>query len=159
MNSVNARAGAAAPELPGFADVKAAAARLAGVARRTPVMTSRTADERTGAQIFFKCENLQRMGAFKFRALQRHRQPADGVRQRGVSLFSGNQPRAWPWRASCSACLSRSSARRAPATDREASAVMAPSPPLRPPTPRSRRLSAVRGRARGLSLIPPSTTT
>ena len=41
--------------------------RLAGVAHRTPVLTSREADERTGAQVFFKCENLQRMGAFKFR--------------------------------------------------------------------------------------------
>ena len=50
-----------------FADVEAAASRLAGVAHRTPVLTSRTADARTGAQLFFKCENLQRMGAFKFR--------------------------------------------------------------------------------------------
>ena len=50
-----------------FADIEAAAARLAGVAHRTPVLTSRTADARTGAQLFFKCENLQRMGAFKFR--------------------------------------------------------------------------------------------
>ncbi len=50
-----------------FADVQAAAKRLAGVAHRTPVLTSRTADALTGAQLFFKCENLQRMGAFKFR--------------------------------------------------------------------------------------------
>ena len=50
-----------------FADVQAAAKRLAGVAHRTPVLTSRTADAQTGAQLFFKCENLQRMGAFKFR--------------------------------------------------------------------------------------------
>lgn len=50
-----------------YADVEAAAQRLAGVAHLTPVLTSRTADERTGAQLFFKCENLQRMGAFKFR--------------------------------------------------------------------------------------------
>jgi threonine dehydratase len=50
-----------------FADVQAAAQRLAGVAHRTPVLTSRTANERTGAELFFKCENLQRMGAFKFR--------------------------------------------------------------------------------------------
>ena len=39
-------------------DIAAAAARLQGVARRTPVFTSRTADERTGAQVFFKCENF-----------------------------------------------------------------------------------------------------
>jgi threonine dehydratase len=50
-----------------FADIEAAAARLAGVAHRTPVLRSRTADDRTGAQVFFKAENLQRMGAFKFR--------------------------------------------------------------------------------------------
>ena len=50
-----------------YADVAAAAQRLAGVAHRTPVMTSRTANEITGAELFFKCENLQRMGAFKFR--------------------------------------------------------------------------------------------
>ena len=50
-----------------FADIEAAAARLRGVAHRTPVMTSRTADEITGARLYFKCENLQRMGAFKFR--------------------------------------------------------------------------------------------
>ena len=50
-----------------FADVEAAAVRLRGVAHRTPVLTSRTADELTGARLYFKCENLQRMGAFKFR--------------------------------------------------------------------------------------------
>jgi threo-3-hydroxy-L-aspartate ammonia-lyase len=50
-----------------FADIEAAATRLAGVAHRTPVLRSRTADERTGAQVFFKAENHQRMGAFKFR--------------------------------------------------------------------------------------------
>lgn len=48
-------------------DVLAAADRLRGVAHRTPVMTSRSVDERTGAQVFFKCENLQRTGSFKFR--------------------------------------------------------------------------------------------
>ena len=48
-------------------DVRAAAARLRGVAHRTPVLTSRTLDERVGAQVFLKAENLQRSGAFKFR--------------------------------------------------------------------------------------------
>ncbi len=48
-------------------DVRAAAQRLDGVAHRTPVVTSRTLDELTGATVFLKCENLQRMGAFKFR--------------------------------------------------------------------------------------------
>jgi threonine dehydratase len=50
-----------------FADVEAAAARIEGIAHRTPVMTSATADARADARLFFKCENLQRGGAFKFR--------------------------------------------------------------------------------------------
>ncbi|SDP82695.1 threonine dehydratase [Ralstonia sp. 25mfcol4.1] len=54
-------------QLPTFADVEAAAKRLEGYANRTPVNTSRTLDERLGAEVFFKCENFQRMGAFKFR--------------------------------------------------------------------------------------------
>jgi len=52
---------------PTFQDVQAARDRLAGVANRTPVLRSPTLDRRTGAQIFFKCENFQRVGAFKFR--------------------------------------------------------------------------------------------
>lgn len=55
------------PELPTFAEVRAAAARLDGVAHRTPVLTSRTLDEQLGARVFLKAENLQRIGAFKFR--------------------------------------------------------------------------------------------
>ena len=50
-----------------FADIEAAAVRLKGIAHQTPVLRSRTADERTGAQVFFKAENHQRIGAFKFR--------------------------------------------------------------------------------------------
>lgn len=57
----------AVPRLPVYEDVVTAAGRIAGVAHRTPVLTSRTADERSGARLFFKAENLQRMGAFKFR--------------------------------------------------------------------------------------------
>jgi len=53
--------------LPTYQDVVTAAQRIAGHAHRTPVLTSRTANEDLGAQVFFKCENLQRMGAFKFR--------------------------------------------------------------------------------------------
>ncbi|MDE2160907.1 MAG: serine dehydratase, partial [Burkholderiales bacterium] len=48
-----------------YADVEAAAARLRGVVHRTPVLRSREADARCGAQVHFKCENFQRMGAFK----------------------------------------------------------------------------------------------
>lgn len=50
-----------------FDDITQAAGRIAGVANRTPVLTSRTADAVSGAELFFKCENFQRMGAFKFR--------------------------------------------------------------------------------------------
>lgn len=79
-----------------YADVDAAATRLAGIAHRTPVMRSRTANERTGAQLFFKCENLQRMGAFKFRgaynALARF---TPEQRARGVIAYSsGNHAQA-----------------------------------------------------------------
>ena len=50
-----------------LADVQEAATRLAGIAHRTPVLTSRTLDELTGSQVFLKAECLQRAGAFKFR--------------------------------------------------------------------------------------------
>lgn len=53
--------------LPTYDDVVQAAARIAGVANRTPVLTSRTINAAFGAELFFKCENMQRMGAFKFR--------------------------------------------------------------------------------------------
>ncbi|GAA5158080.1 MULTISPECIES: pyridoxal-phosphate dependent enzyme [Amycolatopsis] len=48
-------------------DIRAAATRLAGIAHRTPVLTSRTLDDRVGARVLLKCENFQRVGAFKFR--------------------------------------------------------------------------------------------
>ena len=82
--------------LPTYADVEAAAARIAGVAHRTPVMTSRTANKRTGAELFFKCENLQRSGAFKFRgALNAIRSLPTEQRERGVVAFSsGNHAQA-----------------------------------------------------------------
>ncbi|BEJ16154.1 hypothetical protein CspHIS471_0507590 [Cutaneotrichosporon sp. HIS471] len=53
--------------LPTYADVQSAASRLAGIAHRTPVLTSTTINESLGASLYFKCENYQRMGAFKFR--------------------------------------------------------------------------------------------
>jgi threonine dehydratase len=79
-----------------YADVAAAAEQLAGHAHRTPVMTSRTVDERTGAQVFFKCENLQRIGAFKFRgAFNALSQLSPADRKRGVLSFSsGNHAQA-----------------------------------------------------------------
>ena len=79
-----------------YADVRAAAARLDGIAHRTPIATSRTANERTGAQLFFKCENLQRMGAFKFRgAYNALSQFTPEQRSAGVVAFSsGNHAQA-----------------------------------------------------------------
>ncbi len=53
--------------MPDFDDVRAAAARIAGIAHRTPLVRSRTIDERAGASVTLKCEQFQRMGAFKFR--------------------------------------------------------------------------------------------
>ena len=78
------------------ADIEAAAHRLAGIAHRTPVATSSTANERTGAQLFFKCENLQRMGAFKFRgAYNALSQFTSEQRKTGVVAFSsGNHAQA-----------------------------------------------------------------
>ena len=52
---------------PEFSDVQAAAQRIAGYVHHTPVMTSHSLDELCGASLYFKCENLQRAGAFKFR--------------------------------------------------------------------------------------------
>ena len=73
----------------GFDDVSAAAQRLKDVAHRTPVLTSRTADEIAGAALFFKCENFQRMGAFKFRgAYNALAQFSPEQKKRGVCAFS-----------------------------------------------------------------------
>ncbi len=85
-----------APPLPTIDDVRAAAARLRGHAHRTPVLRSATADARTGASIFFKCENLQRMGAFKFRgAFHAVSKLAPAQRAAGVVAFSsGNHAQA-----------------------------------------------------------------
>ena len=82
--------------VPTFDDITAAAQRLQGIAHRTPVLRSTSADESTGAHIFFKCENLQRTGAFKFRgAFNTLAQFTDEQRERGVLAFSaGNHAQA-----------------------------------------------------------------
>ena len=84
------------PTLPTFDDVAAAARRLAGQAHRTPVLRSRTADQMLGAEIFFKCENLQRAGAFKFRGAFNALSRFDAAQRRaGVIAFSsGNHAQA-----------------------------------------------------------------
>jgi threo-3-hydroxy-L-aspartate ammonia-lyase len=77
-------------------DVVAAAARLRGVAHRTPVFTSDTVDERTRGRVFFKCENFQRVGAFKFRgAYNALSRLSAEQRGRGVLTYSsGNHAQA-----------------------------------------------------------------
>ena len=84
------------PALPTFDDIDAASHRIDGVAHRTPVVTSRTVDARTGATIFFKCETLQRGGAFKFRGAYNALSRLDAAqRRRGVVAFSsGNHAQA-----------------------------------------------------------------
>ncbi|MDP3357583.1 MAG: threo-3-hydroxy-L-aspartate ammonia-lyase [Polaromonas sp.] len=82
--------------LPTYDDVTAAAGRIKGQAHPTPVLRSRTANAMLGAEVFFKCENFQRMGAFKFRggfnALARF---TPEQRKRGVLAFSsGNHAQA-----------------------------------------------------------------
>ena len=79
-----------------YPDVAAAAERLAGVAHRTPALTSRSVDERTGARVFFKCENFQRMGAFKFRGAYNALSNLNEAQQRRgvVAYSSGNHAQA-----------------------------------------------------------------
>jgi threo-3-hydroxy-L-aspartate ammonia-lyase len=76
--------------------IKEAAARIAGHIHRTPVITSRSFNERAGRDVFFKCENLQRAGAFKIRgATNKIRSLSDEEKRRGVAAFSsGNHAQA-----------------------------------------------------------------
>jgi threonine dehydratase len=82
--------------LPTYADVESAAKQIAGAAHKTPVATSRTINTRTGAELFFKCENLQRAGAFKFRGAYNalSRLTADERRRGVVTFSSGNHAQA-----------------------------------------------------------------
>ena len=82
--------------LPTYEDVIAAAARLEGQAHRTPVLRSATADARWGAQFFFKCENFQRMGAFKFRGAFNALAKFDAAQRRAgaIAFSSGNHAQA-----------------------------------------------------------------
>ena len=83
-------------QLPTFDDVRAAAGRLEGHAHRTPVMTSRSVDDEFGAKVYFKCENLQRIGAFKFRGAFNALSKFDAQQRRGgaVAFSSGNHAQA-----------------------------------------------------------------
>jgi len=79
-----------------FQSIQEAAARIADHIHRTPIMTSRAFDEAAGKQVFFKCENLQRVGAFKFRgASNRILSLTDEEKRRGViAVSSGNHAQA-----------------------------------------------------------------
>jgi len=89
-------------DLPTIDDVRAAAKRLDGVVHRTPVLTSRTLDERTGARVALKAENLQRVGAFKLRGAYYHLASlSPEQRARGVlTTSSGNHAQAVAYAAS-----------------------------------------------------------
>ncbi len=82
--------------LPTYDDVISAAARLKGHAHRTPVMSSRTMNREIGAEVFFKCENLQRMGAFKFRGAFNALSKFDAQQKKAgvVTFSSGNHAQA-----------------------------------------------------------------
>jgi len=79
-----------------LADVRAAAERIRGFAHRTPVMTSETLDKLAGRRVFLKCENLQKIGAFKYRgATNAVRRLSDAEAARGVVTHSsGNHAQA-----------------------------------------------------------------
>jgi threonine dehydratase len=81
---------------PRFADVESAARQIAGVAHKTPVATSRSVNDRVQAKLYFKCENLQRAGAFKFRGAYNalSRLSADERRRGVVAFSSGNHAQA-----------------------------------------------------------------
>jgi threonine dehydratase len=86
---------AVSPEVT-FGDVAQAHERIRGTVHRTPVLTSATVDERTGARVFFKPENLQRMGAFKIRGAYNalSQLPADAKKRGVVAFSSGNHAQA-----------------------------------------------------------------
>ncbi|MFF5549697.1 threo-3-hydroxy-L-aspartate ammonia-lyase [Streptomyces olivaceoviridis] len=86
---------AAAPTVT-FADVREAAARLEGIAHRTPVLTSRTLNSLVGAEVFIKAENFQRIGAFKFRGAYNAaaQLPPDQLAKGIAAYSSGNHAQA-----------------------------------------------------------------
>ena len=79
-----------------FSDIQAAAARIRGIAHRTPVLTSRSFDALAGASVFFKCENFQRGGAFKMRGASNfiYSIPKDQLHRGVVAFSSGNHAQA-----------------------------------------------------------------
>src|SRR3990172_6638612 len=91
----------AAPMNPTFDDVRAAAERIAPFAHRTPVLTSATLDRELGAHVFFKCENLQKVGAFKARGAVNAvlALPEEAARRGVITHSSGNHAAALAYAA------------------------------------------------------------
>lgn len=145
--------------LPTFEDVQSAAARLAGHAHVTPVVTSRSLDEACGARVFLKCENLQRVGAFKFRgAWNAISRLSPERRALGVLAYSsGNHAQAV---ALVGRLLGAPTTivmpATAPAIKREATEAFGAAVVAYDPTTESREeIAAGLERDRGLALIPP----
>ena len=86
-----------------FEQILAAKERLQGYVNVTPVMTSRTLNRIVGAEVYFKCENLQRIGAFKFRgAFNSISKLSKAEKARGVITYSsGIMPKPWLWSVKC----------------------------------------------------------
>ncbi|MXW13880.1 MAG: threo-3-hydroxy-L-aspartate ammonia-lyase [Rhodothermaceae bacterium] len=78
----------------GFEDVCSAAEQLQGVVHKTPVLTSRTVDARVGARIYFKCENFQRSGSFKFRGAYNTLRQLPATTKEVLTFSSGNHAQA-----------------------------------------------------------------
>jgi threonine dehydratase len=121
-----------------FSDIVAAAARLQGVAHRTPVMRSQTLDERVGGRVALKCESFQRTGAFKIRgAYNALGQLSEEQRRRGVLTFSsGTHAQA---AAPAGRCWDRRPGRCSDAAASQARATRPGAPPSSPTTARDRR--------------------
>jgi threo-3-hydroxy-L-aspartate ammonia-lyase len=144
---------------PSLESVRAAAARLSGVANRTAVLTSRTLNERVNAEVFLKAENFQRAGAFKFRgAYNAISQLSNAERERGVLTFSsGNHAQAVALvgrllKVRTTVIMPRS----APVIKRSATVGYGAEVILYEPAEQSREELARRlGEERGMSIIPP----
>ena len=145
--------------LPTFDDVQSAAARLAGHAHVTPVVTSRSLDEACGARVFLKCENLQRVGAFKFRgAWNAISRLSLDLRARGVLAYSsGNHAQAVALVGKLlGAPTTIVMPATAPAIKRDATeAFGAVVVPYDPNTESREAIAAALQQERGLTLIPP----
>ena len=144
-----------------FEDVQAAAQRLQGIAHRTPVATSRTLDERLGARLFFKCENFQRMGAFKFRGAYNALARLDARRSARAACSRTRRAttrRRWRSPAGCSGRRSTVvMPQDAPSVKVAATAATVPrwSSTIAAARARARRSAAAGRRSGDLVLIPP----